>query len=133
MSDRRPYVRPMDPGWWANPTYRHYTIRELTGLAVALYGLVLFAGLGALVRGPEAYAGFLDFLRSPFSFLLHLALLGAVVWHVITWCRILPKTMPKLIIQGKTVPQETMTKIASIVMAAGSGVLLLIAIGAAAR
>lgn len=133
MSDRRPYVRPTNPNWWSSPTYRHYTIRELTGLAVAIYGLVLFSGLASLAFGPRAYEAFLGFLRSPLSSLLHFVLLAVVVWHVITWCKILPKTMPKLILKGKPVPQEKITQVANVVMVSGSVVLLLLAVGAASR
>lgn len=131
MSDRRPFTRPIDRFWWLSPTYRHYTIREMTGLAIAIYAAVLFCGVGALMRGPADYAGFIGFLRSPFSLVLHLILLAAIVWHAITWCRILPKTMPKLILDGKPVPQEKITRVATIVMACGSGLLLLVALAAA--
>ena len=54
MNERRPYRRPMNPKWWAQPPYRAYTLRELSGVAVALYGVVLFAGLVSLARGPDA-------------------------------------------------------------------------------
>ncbi len=54
MSERRPYRRPMDPKWWWAPgPYRAYTLRELTGVAVALYGAVLFFGLVSLAGGPD--------------------------------------------------------------------------------
>ncbi len=33
--------------------YRAYTLRELTGVAVAIYGAVLFVGLLSLCRGPD--------------------------------------------------------------------------------
>jgi len=41
MSERRPYRRPMNPTWWASPPYRAYTLCELSGVAVAIYGAVL--------------------------------------------------------------------------------------------
>ena len=128
MSERRPYRRPMNPTWWANPPYRAYTLRELTGVAVALYGLVLFFGLICLALGPGAYDGYLGFLRSPFSIVLHLLLLAAVVYHVVTWFETLPKTQPKLIIDGKPFPAKKMTAIAIKVGAGCSLVLLLFTI-----
>jgi fumarate reductase subunit C len=125
MSERRPYRRPMNPTWWANPPYRAYTLRELSGVAVAIYGAVLFGGLISLARGPESYDAFLGFLRSPVSLLLHLLLLAAVVFHVVTWFQTLPKTMPKVIVDGKQLPPQTITQIATAVAAACSLVLLL--------
>jgi fumarate reductase subunit C len=115
----------MDPKWWWAPgAYRAYTIRELSGVAVAIYGAVLFFGLLSLAGGPDRWDGFLQFLRSPISIILHLALLAAVVYHVKTWFETLPKTQPKLIVEGKQVPAETITKYAT--MAAGGCSLLLL-------
>ena len=129
MSESRPYRRPMDPKWWARPgPYRAYTLRELTGLAVALYAAILFAGLICLVTGPQAWDAFLGFLRSPFSVILHLLLLAAVVYHVKTWFEILPKTQPKIILDGKLVPPARITSIATMVAAGCSALLVLVAV-----
>ena len=126
MSESRPYRRPMQPNWWWAPgPYRAYTIREASGVAVAIYGLVLFLGLLCLALGPGAYGAFLGFLRSPVSLLLHLILLAGVVYHVKTWFETLPKTQPKLIIDGKQVPPAKMTSIATKVAAGASVVLIL--------
>ena len=111
MSERRPYTRPMPPNWWAHPPYRAYTARELSGVAVAIYGGVLFAGLFSLWRGPDSYGAYLQFLRSPASLLLHMLLLGAVVFHMVTWFQTLPKTMPKLIVNGEQVPASRITSL----------------------
>ena len=125
MSESRPYRRPMQPDWWWAPgPYRAYTIREASGVAVAIYGLVLFLGLLCLALGP-GLRRLLGFLRSPVSLLLHLILLAAVVYHVKTWFETLPKTQPKLIIDGKQVPPAKMTAIATKVAAGGSVVLIL--------
>jgi fumarate reductase subunit C len=127
MSERRPYRRPMDPRWWWAPgPYRAYTLRELSGVAVAIYGAVLFCGLLSLSRGPESWTAFLQFLRSPFSILLHLALLGAVIYHVKTWFETLPKTQPKIIVDGKPLPAATITGYATMAAAACSALLVLV-------
>ena len=109
MSERRPFHRPRPSRWWARKPYRAYTIRELCGVAVALYGAILLAGLMCLWRGPEAYAAYRRALASPWSLLIHLLLLAAVTWHVVTWFQILPKTMPKLVLQGRLVSQRLLT------------------------
>ena len=126
MSERRPYRRPVDPKWWWAPgAYRAYTLRELTGVGIAIYGAVLFIGLISLARGPEHWEGFVQFLRSPASTLLHVALLVVVVYHVKTWFEILPKTQPKIIVDGKPVPAQTITSYATMVAVACSGALVL--------
>jgi fumarate reductase subunit C len=109
MSGRRPYVRPIDRFWWAHAPYLAYTLREVTGLAIAGYGLVLLAGIICLARGEAAYKAWLDFLASPWSLILHLVFLAAMVLHVLTWFQIMPKTMPRLVINDQVVPQKLLT------------------------
>jgi fumarate reductase subunit C len=128
MSERRPFHRPQPRNWWAQKRYLAYTVRELSGVAVAIYGAVLLAGLICLWRGPEAYAAYQRFLGSSFSFVLHLALLAVVLWHVLTWFQILPKTMPKLILRGQQLPQPLMTRIALRAAAVCSVGLLIVAV-----
>lgn len=124
MSESRPFRRAQPAGWWAHPPYLAYTLRELTGVGIALYGAVLFAGLVALWRGPDAFAAYRQWLAGPWSLLLHLLLLAVMLWHVVTWFQILPKTMPKLILQGKPVAQAHITATA-LVFGALCSILLL--------
>ncbi len=127
MSERRPYRRPVNPYWWWAPgAYRAYTLRELSGIAVLGYGAVLFCGLIGLSRGPEHWEGFMQFLRSPASIVLHVVLLAGVLYHAKTWFEILPKTQPKIIVDGKQVPAQTITKYATMVAAACSVALVLV-------
>jgi fumarate reductase subunit C len=114
MSERRPYRRAQIPLWWAKKPYRGYTIRELTGVGVALYALVLLGGVAALARGREAYESWLAFLASPCGLALHAFLLAVMLWHAVTWFQTLPKTQPKLFIGEKAVPQRTMTNAATL-------------------
>jgi fumarate reductase subunit C len=58
------------------------------------------------------------------SLLVHLLLLVAVVWHVVTWFQTMPKTMPKLIVGGRQVPQQRMTVIGVALAALCSAALL---------
>jgi fumarate reductase subunit C len=129
MSERRPYRRPMPANWWANPPYRAYTTRELSGVAVMIYGGVLLAGLVSLWRGPENFGGFVAFLKSPASLALHALLLAAVIYHVVTWFQTLPKTMPKLVVGGAPVPAKKITRIATLLAGATSLVLVLVVLG----
>ena len=128
MSERRPYLRPQPRTWWAHPPYRAYTIRELCGVALAIYAAILLAGLVCLVRGPEAFESYRAFLASPLSLVIHLALLVTTLWHMVTWFRILPKTMPKLVWRGRLVPQALMTNVATLLAVVCSIGLLAMAV-----
>jgi fumarate reductase subunit C len=122
MSERKPYIRPQRPYWWARWPYRGYTLRELSGVGVAVYGAVLLTGLTALRLGPQPYGAFLRWLASPISAALHLILLAAMLLHCVTWFQTLPKTMPRLIVRGKLVPPGLLTLIsilAALVCSAG--------------
>jgi fumarate reductase subunit C len=120
-------VRPIDPRWWARPPYLAYTLREATGLAVAVYALVLLAGVVALARSEAAYNAWLGFLASPWSLALHLVLLAGMTLHVLTWFRIMPKTMPRVVIRGEAVPQRLITAVGLGVGAAAFAITLAIA------
>jgi succinate dehydrogenase subunit C len=128
MSERRPFIRAQARHWWAHKPYLAYTIRELSGVAVALYGAILLAGLICLWRGPEAYAVYRQVLASPWSLLVHLLLLAAMLWHVVTWFRILPKTLPKLVLHGRLVSQQRITAVALLLACVCSATLLVAAV-----
>lgn len=125
MTERRPYLRIQPRGWWARAPYRAYTIRELCGVALAIYAAILLIGLVCLLRGSEAFETYRKFLASPLSLLIHLLLLVATLWHTWTWCRILPKTMPKLVWHGSLIRQDLMTWVATL-LAAGCSLLVLV-------
>jgi fumarate reductase subunit C len=128
MSERRPYLRAQPRHWWAHPPYRAYTIRELCGVALALYAAILLAALICLVRGPEAFEAYRQFLASPTSLVIHLALLATTLWHMWTWFQILPKTMPKLVWRGKLIRQEFVSGAATLLAVACSSGLLALAV-----
>lgn len=127
MSDRRPYLRAQAPRWWAHPPYLGYFMRELTGVGIALYAAILFVGLVCLWRGPDAFAAYQRALASPISLLVHLLLLVVMLYHVVTWFQILPKTMPKLILSGRVVPQARISAV-TLAIALGCSLVLLIAV-----
>ena len=125
MSEWRPYHRAQPRYWWAKPSYRAYTIRELCGVALAIYAAILLAGLICLARGPEAFETYRQFLASPWALLIHLLLLAAALWHMWTWFQILPKTMPKLVWHGRLVRQDIMSGIATL-LAVGCSVFVVV-------
>ena len=127
MNGPRYYLRRTDTLWWARRTYLAYTLREATGIAVAGYAFILLAGLISLANGERAYDVWLNFLKSQWSLALHLLFLIAMITHVWTWFQIMPKTMPRLVIRGRIVPQNRITVAGLAVAVAAFVVILLVA------
>jgi len=122
----RPYLRPAATSWWMHSPYLAYTLRELTGVAVAGYAIVLLAGLISLASGKSVYDAWLDFLRSPWSLALHLLFLIGMIAHVWTWFQIMPKTMPRLAFRGRIVPQNRIA-VAGLAVATAAFVIIVLA------
>ncbi|KUM04549.1 fumarate reductase subunit C [Chromobacterium subtsugae] len=109
MNKRRPYVRPMG-GWWRkSPYFIEYMVHEGTALFVAAYAFALLFGLWRLSQGEAAWNGFIAALRSPWSVLCHLILFLMIGYHSYTWFKIMPRTLPPLIIGGKRVSAAAIT------------------------
>jgi fumarate reductase subunit C len=97
-------------GWWRrDPFFVRYMIREATALIVALYALVLFAGVLCLSLGEATWNNWLAALRSPLSIALHVLMLVAMIHHMYSWFEIMPKTMPIIFVGGKRVSPATIT------------------------
>ena len=128
MSGARPYIRPIETFWWARPPYLAYPLREATGVAVLGYALVLLAGVVSLAMNERAYDAWLDFLKTPWSLSLHVLLLIGMIVHAWTWFRILPKTMPRLAIGGRVLPQIGITATGVAVAAATFIIVVLVAV-----
>jgi fumarate reductase subunit C len=97
---RSGYIRPMQ-GWWRrDPFFMRYMA----------YAVILMWGAVRLAQGEAAWNAWLQALRSPWSILLHLVLLAAMVVHAQSWFAIMPKTMPMLFLRGHRVGQETITR-----------------------
>ncbi|MDX9838790.1 MAG: fumarate reductase subunit C [Azoarcus sp.] len=109
MSKRRPYTRPMD-GWWRkNPFFVEYMIHEGTALFVAAYALVLLAGVVCLASGEAAWNGWSAVMKHPLALVFHVVVLAMISYHSWTWFRIMPKTMPPLVVGGKRVAPAMIT------------------------
>jgi fumarate reductase subunit C len=124
---RKAYVRPMTHWWRRDPFFMRYMVREVTALAVAVYALVLTAGVVCLALGEPAWNAWLAALRSPLSLLLHAVLLVAFVVHARSWFEIMPKTMPMLFVGGRRVPGRTITVAGWVATAVASLLLWLLA------
>ena len=106
---RRPYVRSVD-GWWKrDPYYMRYMAMEATSVLVAAYAVILLVGLLRLSQGEAAYNGWLQALKSGPSIALHAVILVVFLYHLWSWFKVMPKTMPMIFVDGKKLPPETIT------------------------
>ncbi|ANW24162.1 fumarate reductase subunit FrdC [Vibrio coralliilyticus] len=106
MSNRKPYVREVKRTWWKDhPFYRFYMLREATVLPLVLFTLFLTIGLGSLVKGPEAWQGWLGFMANPVVVAINIvALLGSLL-HAQTFFSMMPQVMP-IRLKGKPVDKK---------------------------
>src|SRR5437588_12988895 len=80
------YIRPIPGNWWLKKrSYTLFMIRELTAVFVAGYALFLLFLLFRATQGADAFAGFVDGLKSPLSIALHLVALIMALYHSITF------------------------------------------------
>ena len=129
LSKRRPYVRPMQ-GWWKkNPFFVEYMVHEGTAFFVAIYAAILLVGLVRLAQGEAAWNGWLAALKSPMSIVLHLALLAAMLYHTWSWFKIMPRTLPPILVGGKRLSADAITSTGLAVAALASLVVLALAWG----
>ena len=123
------YVRSM-AGWWRrNPVYFWYMVREVTAVGVAVYALVLLAGVVCLALGEASWNRWLAAMRSPASIALHVLLLAGMVCHAWSWFDIMPKTMPMLFVGGRRVAASTITRAGYAAAVAAAALLFALAWG----
>ena len=103
---RKPYVRPMTTTWWKKlPFYRVYMLREGTAVPAVWFSIELIFGLFALKNGPEAWAGFVDFLQNPVIVIINLITLAAALLHTKTWFELAPKAANIIVKDEKMGPE----------------------------
>ena len=103
---RKPYVRPMTSTWWKKlPFYRVYMLREGTAVPAVWFSIELIFGLFALKNGPEAWAGFVDFLQNPVIVIINLITLAAALLHTKTWFELAPKAANIIVKDEKMGPE----------------------------
>lgn len=109
MSKRKPYTREMKRTWWmAKPFYRFYMVRELTVLPMILFTLFLTFGLGALVKGPEAWQSWLDFMANPIVILIDIVALLGSLFHAYTFFDMMTSVLP-IKLRGKQLDNRLYT------------------------
>lgn len=104
MTRRKPYVRSMRGWWLGNGHFMRYMLREATSVFLALYAVVLLAGLVALGLGEASYGRWLAAMTHPGFVVFHLCVLAAAGYHTVTWFAVSPKAMPPVRLGGAPVP-----------------------------
>ncbi|HBC6278088.1 TPA: fumarate reductase subunit FrdC [Escherichia coli] len=103
---RKPYVRSMTSTWWKKLLfYRFYMLREGTAVPAVWFSIELIFGLFALKNGPEAWAGFVDFLQNPVIVIINLITLAAALLHTKTWFELAPKAANIIVKDEKMGPE----------------------------
>ncbi len=88
------YRKPVSVWWWLQSwVYAKFVLRELTSLGVAYFALVELWKFHAIRIGADAYAQFLDRMKSPLFFALNGLAIFLVLFHAVTWVNLTPKAM----------------------------------------
>ncbi len=109
--------------WWLRKfAYAKFITRELTSLAVAYAAVLLVVEVGAVARGPVAYARFLAWLASPPVVMLHGAVLVGLLFHAVTWLGLAPQAMV-VRLGGRRVPDRAVLAAHYFAWVAASGLV----------
>lgn len=90
----QPYHRPMPFWWWLQKrVYFNFILRELTCVFVGVFAVLTLLQIRALANGPDAYAEFINRLKTPGFILFNSVGLAALLLHAVTWFKAVPTTM----------------------------------------
>jgi fumarate reductase subunit C len=90
--------------WWLGQwRYLKFILRELSSVFVAWFVVLTLLQLHALEAGPEAYARFQHWLRTPAAIALNALSFVFVVFHTVTWFNLSPRAMA-IRFHGKRLP-----------------------------
>ncbi|MDH4173189.1 MAG: fumarate reductase subunit C [Betaproteobacteria bacterium] len=93
--NHKPYARAVTSEWiFRHPRYVRYMVREFSCLFIGGWTLLMVWGLKQLAAGPDAWAAFLELLRSPASIVFHVLALAFAAYHSVTWFNLTPKALP---------------------------------------
>jgi fumarate reductase subunit C len=99
------YRKRVSTWWWAQQWRSFkFILRELSSVAVGYVGAMLLWLLWALSQGPESYATFQSWLKTPVVIVMSIIALLFVLYHSITWFNLAPKAMP-VRVGGKRLPE----------------------------
>ena len=88
------YRRQMPFWWWLHHgAYFRFIVRELTCVFVGMFAVLTLLLVQALGQGREAYAAFAALLGTSGSIVFSLVAFAAVLYHALTWFKLVPTTM----------------------------------------
>lgn len=80
--------------WWLGKwAHLKFILRELSSVFVAFFVALMLAEICAVRSGPEAYAEFQEWLRSPVLIALNVISFSFVLFHAVTWFNLAPRAM----------------------------------------
>src|SRR5262249_24896252 len=98
------YRKRVSTYWWAERWQSlKFILRELSSIAVGYLVAVILWLFWSLSQGPESYAAFQDWVKTPLLILVNIIALLFVLYHTITWFNLAPKAMP-VRVGGKRLP-----------------------------
>ena len=90
--------------WWLHQwSYLKFVLRELSSIFVALFVVITLLQLRALSHGPQAYADFQTWMKTPAVIAVNAVSFVFVLFHVVTWFHLAPRAMA-VRFAGKRVP-----------------------------
>lgn len=90
--------------WWLGQwQYLKFILREISSVFVGIFVVMTLFQLRALLHGPEAYASFQQWLKTPWAIAISLVSFLFVVFHAITWFNLTPYAMA-VRVKGQRVP-----------------------------
>jgi fumarate reductase subunit C len=100
----RSYQTRVSTYWWLSRwAYLRFVLREMSSVFVAWIVVLTLLQVRALSQGPEAYAAFTLWLRSPALIAVNALSFVFVCYHAVTWFNLAPKAMA-VRLGGKRLP-----------------------------
>ncbi len=98
----RRYQTPMGSLWFLQRAgYRRFMAREMTAFALAAFLVYLLYWLRAIGDGYTAFVQMVEFTRNPVAVMVLGLIVGAALYHSITWFNLTPKIMPMYVAEEK--------------------------------
>lgn len=88
-----------------------YMAREASAVFLAIYAVILLAGVYRLSQGAAAYEAWFAALTNPLTIVFHGIALLMVAYHTYTWWKVMPKTLPMLHVAGKRIPEIALSAV----------------------
>ena len=95
--------------WWlARWPYLKFILREVSSVFVAWFVVVTLLQIRAVAGGPEDYAEFQQWLRSPIILSLNAVSFLFIMFHAVTWFNLASKAMA-IRVAGRRLPGPAIT------------------------